>query len=74
MVSKARIAGALRIALIDAAGDKELQTIYEGPTPGGLDGLEGIAVREWVADVPPGDYRVRWTFDAEHRDFSITVK
>lgn len=74
LVSKCRVPGQVRIVLVDGQGGEELAPIYAGPTPGGLDGIEGILVRPWRADVEAGPYRVRWIYEDEHRDYSIRVR
>ena len=78
LVSKARAPGPLRITLTDADGDRELRELWSGATTGGLDGLEGVVLRSWTADVEPGAYRVRWRYGAddrrEHRDDPLTVR
>ena len=78
LVSKARVAGSLRILLTDADGQVEMEQIHAGPTPGGVDGREGLLIREWTARAMAGEYRIRWVFtDAdggqEHRDYPIVV-
>ena len=74
LISKSRAPGALRILLTDASGEREREELFSGQTPGGLDGREGLLIREWTADVDPGPYRVRWVYGDEHRDYLITVK
>lgn len=77
LVSKARAPGDLRIMLTDAGGD-EMATLFAGAVAGGIDGIEGLTIRQWTADVDPGAYRVRWEFvsggHTEHRDYRITVE
>ncbi len=79
LVSKVRVPGAMRIVVTDSSGERELAQIYSGHTPGGVDGREGVLIREWETDVAPGDYRMRWVFtDAEGveeaRDYPFAVK
>lgn len=78
LVSKARAPGHLRIVLTDAAGGEELRTLFSGDVAGGIDGIEGLTIREWTAEVTPGAYRVRWLFAVgehrEHRDYPIAVE
>ena len=78
LVSKARAPGRLRVLLTNAAGGEELQTLFDGDTAGGIDGIEGLTIREWTANVKPGAYRVRWLFTVsghrEHRDYPIAVE
>ncbi|MBT6627656.1 MAG: hypothetical protein HOB49_11630, partial [Gemmatimonadetes bacterium] len=76
--SKARIPGNLRIVLTDGTGERELIEIYAGLTPGGVDGREGVLVREWEGDTEPGAYRMRWIFTDEQnltevRDYPLSV-
>jgi hypothetical protein len=77
LVSKSRAAGDLRVVLTDGSGRTELVTLFDGPTTGGIDGIEGLAIQQWTADVEPGAYRVRWQLTVgehrEHRDYLITV-
>ncbi|MBT3344719.1 MAG: hypothetical protein HN712_27950 [Gemmatimonadetes bacterium] len=78
LVSKARAPGHLRILLIDADGGSELAELYAGATPGGVDGREGVLIREWDATIAAGAYRVRWVFtspegQSEYRDYPIAV-
>lgn len=74
LVSKSRVPGKIAVTLYDDAGQKELQTIYAGETTGGTDGREGILIVRWKAEVEPGAYRVRWTFQDECREFAISVR
>ena len=77
LVCKARAAGDLRIVLTDDSGHTELATIFTGPSPGGIDGIEGLTIQQWTANVEPGHYRVRWELSVgghrEHRDYRVTV-
>ena len=77
LVSKARAPGHLRVVLTNASGEVEMQTLFEGEAAGGIDGIEGLTIREWTADVVPGRYRIRWIFTAgdhrEQRDYPISV-
>ncbi|MFH1571334.1 MAG: hypothetical protein ABIL09_25315 [Gemmatimonadota bacterium] len=74
LVSKARVPGPLRITLMDESGAQQIQELFSGQTSGGLDGLEGILIRTWQAQMPPGTYRVRWALGAEQRDCPIFVR
>ena len=78
LVNKSRAPGHLRVLLSDAAGEVELQTLFEVDVTGGIDGVEGLTIREWTADVTPGEYRIRWVFTTgehnEHRDYPIVVE
>ena len=78
LVNKARAPGHLRVLLSDATGEVELQTLFEVDVTGGIDGVEGLTIREWTADVTPGEYRIRWVFTTgehnEHRDYPIVVE
>jgi len=62
LVCKARAPGDLRVVLTDGSGHTELATLFSGPAPGGIDGIEGLTIRQWTADVKPGHHRVRWEF------------
>ena len=78
LVGKTRAAGDLRVVVMDAGGPDVLETLFAGGVEGGVDGIEGIAIQAWPADVAPGDYRVRWTFERdghrEHRDVRVMVE
>ena len=78
LVSKARASGHLRIVLTDVAGTDEIGTLFAGDVAGGIDGIEGLTIRERTADVAPGSYRIRWIYraraDQEHQDYLITVR
>lgn len=78
LVSKTRAPGNLHIVLTDRAGNDEIERLFSGEVSGGIDGLQGLTIRPWRADVAPGNYRVRWLFTrgehTESRDYMIEIE
>ena len=40
----------------------EVKALFAGEAEGGIDGIEGIDIQVWHAEVAPGQYRVRWSY------------
>ncbi len=58
--------------------DVHIGDVVSVDATGGIDGVEGLTILEWMAEVEPGDYRIRWAFTTgahiEHRDYPIEVE
>lgn len=58
--------------------DVHIGDVVSVDATGGIDGVEGLTILEWPAEVEPGDYRIRWVFTTgahiEHRDYPIEVE
>jgi hypothetical protein len=73
-------ADTLEIALYSKDGKKKIQILSRTWHEGGGDGLAGIHIFPWDGSDPlhkqtfRGDYRIRWTFMGEYREFPVKVE
>jgi hypothetical protein len=73
-------ADSLEIALYSKDGRKKIRTLERTYLAGGGDGLAGIAIFPWDGSDPEkkqsftGDYRIRWTFGGEYREFPVKIQ
>ena len=71
LISQNRVAGPLDIALYSSDGRTKIQSIRTGLK----EDDEGLLILKWECkDTAPGNYRVRWLYKDQYRDFPVTVK
>jgi hypothetical protein len=79
VICKARVPGELEVVLYSVEGAR-LETLYAGEIEGGYDGLEGIFWLEWEGKrgngeaLDSGEYRIRWTFGGEYREYPVVIE
>ncbi|MCK4965668.1 hypothetical protein KAS50_01480, partial [bacterium] len=78
IICKSWKAGELEIALYSKNG--KIKTLYKGPIEGSSDNGSGFFLVKWDGTNPDknekykGDYRIRWTFGNEYREFPVVIK
>lgn len=77
IINKSWTSGNLEIALY--SGDEKKKVLYDSYIQGGSDGLGGIFIMKWGGKDPDGvetysgDYKIRWTFGNEYREFPVSI-
>ena len=72
--------GEVVIDVVDASGKTKIAHLSRARSNGGMDGHAGIHILRWNGTsaegdpIPPGNYRVRWTFGDQYREFPVTLK
>lgn len=71
LISQNRVSGLVTIDLYSNDGKNKICNIHEGKK----DSNEELQILQWDRkDTAPGNYRVRWTFKDQCREFPVTIK
>ncbi len=71
--SKLRIPGHLQVFLLSAASGEVIYTLAESDVDQ-TDADGCLHLLSWPADVPSGDYLIRWQVNQDYRDYPLTVR